>query len=667
MKTELKIALGQMEVIPNRPRKNVDTMLHMMDHAREMGVHLIAFPEMCVGGYLLSDKWLTDDFCLDLMAYHETLLEASNGLALAFGNVHLDKEVNERTGSDSFHPNEDGRTRKYNAVYVIQDGQYAPRTKENHILPPGVQPKVLLPNYRVFDDERYFLSAKDIAADFDLSLEDLLQPFRIRVGEEERLIGFELCEDLWCNDYRRALAALNPTKILIQNEAECVVNISASPWTYGKNRARDRRVLFIREDCGEHSAPFFYVNCVGVQNNGKNILTYDGGSTAYNKEGRPFRLSEKAYQQELIAVQEREWDGTSLARKEQSKIAQKHQALLEAIRHFRETMGAEEHPRFLLGLSGGVDSSVAAALLVEAVGPEKVYGVNMPTRFNRDATKKAARHAAKALGIHYAVIPIQPLVEANAERLEAVDLEGTGHSLSALNLENIQAKIRGTAILSNLAAKLGGIFVNTGNKLEIALGYTTLYGDTGGAFSVLGDLTKVEVFALARHLNENVWGREVIPWELLPDDLCRFPEEGIPPSAELRETQVDPMKFGYHDALLDAFTDYRKKTPEDILRWYVEGRLAEELEMDPRLLTRWGLEDPIVFVQDLEWFCRLIDTNVFKRIQSPPIIVTSKSAFGFDIRESLLPHRMSEAYRNLKNRLLKSDSFRKGDFVNEEK
>ena len=137
------------------------------------------------------------------MEYNEILNEASNGIAIAYGNIYVDKFINKRVNDDSFHPNKDGRSRKYNSVYVFQDGNSVSRLRETKILPPGIQPKSLLPNYRIFDDERYFFSTQDIAKDFGVSLESLLQPLLLRIDREEVSIGFELCEDLWCNDYRR--------------------------------------------------------------------------------------------------------------------------------------------------------------------------------------------------------------------------------------------------------------------------------------------------------------------------------------------------------------------------------------------------------------------------------------------------------------------------------
>jgi len=223
--------------------------------------------------------------------------------------------------------------------------------------------------------------------------------------------------------------------------------------------------------------------------------------------------------------------------------------------------------------------------------------------------------------------------------------------LSVLIEENVQAKIRGTSILSNLAAKYGGIFPNNGNKLEIALGYATLYGDWGGAISLLGDLTKTEVYELARYLNERVFEREVIPALLIPDALFRFRPDQIAPTAELKDNQIDPMKFGYHCALLEAMTDYKKKSPEDVMRWFLDGTLHLHLGIEHELMVRWGVHRAEEFLTDLDWFSRSIRNAVFKRVQSPPIIVTSKSAYGYDIRESILPEVESAEAVRLKSEI----------------
>ncbi len=638
-----------MEVKPGRPMKNLETLLSMIDEAKRQGADLIAFPEMCVGGYLIGDKHLNDSYCRNLMEFNEALKRASKGIAIAYGNIFLDEKINERTEDSNFHPNKDGRARRYNAVYVFQDGKEAERA--GAILPEGVQPKTLHPNYRIFDDERYFFSLKDVAKDFGAEIESLAQPFLLEIGGRKIPVGFEICEDLWCEDYRKDGKALNPTKMLIENGAELIVNISASPWTYGKNSARDKRVRFLKEESGEDFVPFLYVNCTGVQNNGKNFVAFDGGSTAYNAMGEPVIFSKAPFRQELIVFEGKDLDNKGMARLEPFAIEQKYNAIIEGLRHIKDTIGSHEDPKFVIGISGGVDSAVVAAMLVRAVGPGKVLGMNMPTRYNSQLTKGIAAEVARKLGIAYESIPIETLVEENARLIDEVDADGSGRKLTEFNMENLQAKIRGTCLLSNIAAKYGAIFTNNGNKLEVALGYATLYGDIGGAIAPIADLTKAEVFEMARYLNEHVFHQELIPETLLPDQLYRF-REGAAPSAELKNNQIDPMKFGYHDALIVAMTDYKKKGPEDVMKWYLEGKLEEKLGITTELIKRWGIDEPAEFVRDLEWFCSAMERSVFKRVQAPPIIITSKSAYGYDIRESITPYEPTLEFLRLKDQVL---------------
>jgi NAD+ synthase (glutamine-hydrolysing) len=659
----MKIALGQIEVVPGKPDVNISKMLKMIDQAKEKGVHLIVFPEMSVGGYLLGDKWTSEEFCLDLMNKNKALIDASNGIAIAFGNVFVDNEINKRVNDNNLHPNKDGRVRKYNAVYVFQNGKPAKRLKETKILPEGVEPKTLLPNYRIFDDQRYFYSKENIAIDFNSDLKELYQPFLIEVNGQNIPIGFEICEDLWCEDYRRNLQALNPTKMLIENGARFIINISASPWTFGKNSARDRRVLFLKKESNNSFVPFFYVNCTGAQNNGKNIITFDGGSTVYNKDGLSEVFAESAYKEELI-ITDTDNLGFSKKREEKSKIAQKYSAIIQGIRYMKSMNGLDEHQSFVIGLSGGIDSAVVAALLVIAVGKEKVFAINMPTKYNSEKTKDAALYIAKKLGISYTVIPIEDISNINEELIDRFDIDRSMRKLSILNIENVQAKIRGTTILSNLAAKYGALFPNNGNKVEVMLGYATLYGDINGSLCPIADLTKCEVVELAKYLNNEIFKDKIIPESLIPDKLWRFREDQIMPTAELKEKQVDPMKFGYHCALIEAMMDYKKISPAEILEMYLNGKLDSYLDkyfeglfekpngLTYELMKRWEVDNPRIFIEDFEWFIKLFYKNIFKRIQAPPIIITSKTSFGYDLRESILPYVTTNKYNELKEKIL---------------
>jgi NAD+ synthase (glutamine-hydrolysing) len=621
----MRVALAQMRVLPGRPDRNVATMATLIDEARDRGCRFVAFPEMCVGGYLLGDRWLEDAWNEELLAQNERIRALSDGIVVVYGNVHLDKSA----------VNKDGRVRKYNAGYAFYDRRALPRPGP---VPDGVAIKSLLPNYREFDDERYFFSLLDLALDLGVPVDALLQPFEVHIDGETFRFGVEICEDLWFSDYRCAGRPLNVMRHLIANGAQCIFNLSASPWTFGKDRARNHRIQESHRDAGAF-VPFYYVNCVGTQNNGKNLVVFDGDSTIYDERARVVAAASTPFAQELVVH-----DTTRVERivkQPPAMVEAKYRAILEGIRGLDETMGNSSFP-YVIGISGGIDSALVACLLCDAIGSARVIGFNMPSRYNSPETRSYAAHLAERLGVPLHTVPIEELVAANNRLLEPF-------RPSDLNRENVQAKVRGTNILSNVAGIHGGVMTCNGNKVEIAFGYATLYGDVNGAIAPIGDLLKTEIFAMSRFLNEEVYEREVIPAALLPDDSFEF---GFPPSAELTTGQVDPMKWGYHDALVEAFTTYRRASAETILAWFLDGCLAERLGIPARLLTRYGLDDPRTFVEDLEWAVGAMQRAVFKRIQAPPIIILSKGSYGFDIRESQLPVCWTARYRELKERLL---------------
>ena len=234
-------------------------------------------------------------------------------------------------------------------------------------------------------------------------------------------------------------------------------------------------------------------------------------------------------------------------------------------------------------------------------------------------------------------------------RIRDVEFERAGGSYTRLVDENIQARIRGSDMLAGIASKCGLIYTNNGNKTEVALGYATLYGDVNGAVAPNADLYKTQVFALARHLNETVFRRDVIARNLVDGSTV--------PSAELSDAQDvtrglgDPIKYGYHDALLRQLIEYRRH-PLDLLEWYREGTLLERIGWDDAERFRAYFPQPRHFVDDLEWIDAQVRINCFKRIQAPPIIVLSKRAFGFDLRESQLPAYTPRAYERAKRAML---------------
>jgi NAD+ synthase (glutamine-hydrolysing) len=622
----MKIALAQMEVVPGLPERNFAVMRDFVSRAVGEQCRIIAFPEMCVGGYLLSDRWTESGWCEYLAAFNARIRDLSEDIAIVYGNVFVDLA----------NKNKDGRPRKFNAGYGFYKRKPLAR---KGMLPEGVTIKSLLPNYRIFDDERYFFSLQEFAEDARVPIEELLHPFEIEIDGAVYKFGVEICEDLWFNDYRYQGKPFNISRYLVRNGAQFIFNLSASPWTYGKDRARNNRIHDSKRDIGSF-VPFFYVNCVGVQNNGKNLVLFDGDSTVYNHRAEVVRFARAPFEEELL-VFESALEGPAVTKQPLSAAEATYRAVVRGIRGMDDIMGNGTFP-YVIGLSGGIDSAVVACLLCRAVGRERVIAFNLPTRYNSDATKSIAAHVAGKLGVRLRSIPIEELVAVN-ERL----LSPFGPT--EFNRENIQAKIRGTNILSNVAGIMNGLLTNNGNKVEIALGYATLYGDINGAIAPIGDLLKTEIFDLARFLNTEIFRDEVIPASLIPNEHFEFE---VPPSAELRDKQVDPMKWGYHDALIKAFTDYQKTSPETVLEWYLDRSLRRRLHIPEKLFAAYGLHDPALFVSDLEWVVAGMQRAVYKRIQAPPIIILSKSSFGYDIRESQLAPCFTDKYRELKARIL---------------
>jgi NAD+ synthase (glutamine-hydrolysing) len=691
----VKIALAQIDVIPNRPLHNVEQILSMAWDAIKQGNHLIAAPEMAIKGYLVGDKWLNDEYCRDAMEYNTVLQDASagifrvkdkkfsadgtgdivkaeRGIAIAYGNIFLDEKLADRVDETSWHPNEDGRVRRYNGINIFQHGEPVRRAKPVAYLPEGFEPKTLLPNYRIFDDKRFFHSLLQVAQDFNVPLEDLLEPFVIDVDGKERRIGLTVCEDLYIKDYRKDREPINVSRTLIEKGAEAIINCSTSPWTFGKVGNRDRQVAFLAEDCNAHGTAFvsfYYVNPVGAQNNGKNIVPFDGASTIYGEDAQPKVIAAEQYKPQLISAKTTELRGPSIIRHEKPKIGQKLDAIIAGMKHLPRMMhGGDTMPKIVIGASGGIDSSVALYVATKAAGAEKVLAVNMPTSINERETIESAELTANALGLTLISVPITDIVDAVHNTMKQHVFSKLGmpqEDRYKLTKENIQAKIRGTDNLSNIAAFYGGIFTNNGNKNEILRGYATLYGDVGGAIAILGDLTKAEVFALGQYINE-IEGREVISTKLFPDALYRFAKDKIPPKAALDESnRVDPIKFGYECALIDTFMDYNQASTVDILKCFQKGslhtligaKLGKNAEFGYELMQRWNMHKPQNFVQHLEEMAFGLDWAVFKHIQTPPLIMTGKNSFGSDYRESILPHELTRSHYRVKDSILAGNDY----------
>ena len=626
-----RIVLVQMEVAPGRPDRNVARMLERIERHRDAEV--VVFSEMCVPGYLIGDAWEIDALVTDFADWSETVREASAGLTVLFGNVAVDPA----------RLSEDGRLRKFNAVWVCHDGEYVRRSGLPAELPCGVHPKTLHPNYRFFDDDRHFHSVRKLAGEHGRPVADWTVPYEVprRDGGAFRF-GVQVCEDVWCQDYAGEDGVLDTVAMWRRNGAEAVFNLSASPWTWEKNEKRHRTV---REVLARSPLPFFYVNQVGAQNNGKNVLVFDGDTTAYAPDGRVIGRLPAWKEGELrvggtpdaaSVASPRETDvrpapGAGLAvwpgrARELDAIAN---ALSTGLRHLDSLRGGAA--RFLVGVSGGVDSSLVTALLAHVLGPERVLAVNMPTRFNSELTRNNARELCARLGVDYLVCPIEELYERVAGIVRGARFAACDGDYTTLVDENVQARIRGADVLAGLAAKFGAVFTNNGNKTETALGYATLYGDVNGAIAPIADLYKTDVFALARHLNETVFGREVIPANLY--DGTTVPSAELSGAQDVTKGLGDPIRYGYHDAVLRQMIEYRHHLVE-FLEWMLEGSFFERIGWDGSDGSLDNFAGAEEWIADLEWIDRQLRVNYFKRIQAPPIIVVSKRAFGFDLRES---------------------------------
>ena len=632
-------------------------MLEYIERAREAGAAIVAFPEMCIPGYILGDTWEIDALVEDYESWSAVIRDASRGIAVVFGNVALDRDV----------IGEDGRVRKLNAAWVCHDGRFVERAGLPAPLPHGVHPKTLHPNYRFFDDDRHFYSLRKIAGETGTRIRDWTVPYDIPTERGVVRLGVQLCEDIWHQDYRYRHEPLDTLHAWHRAGADLVINLSASPWTWQKN---DKRNRVVREAMARSPVPFFYVNQVGAQNNGKNILVFDGDTCGYRTDGTiagrasPWReamlvldggsaagegaAAAPPAQARSTPDRERNSEDRMEIGSAQTEIEAIHDAIVTGLRHLDHLRGGGG--RYLIGVSGGIDSSVVACMLRIAFGPERVFAVNMPTRFNAGVTRENARALCEALAVDYLSCPIEDLYRALSARIRDLEFPRESGAYTRLVDENIQARIRGSDMLAGLAAKFGLVFTNNGNKTEVALGYATLYGDVNGAVAPIADLYKTQVFALARHLNETVFRSEVVPRNLIDGDTV--------PSAELSDAQDvtrgrgDPIKYGYHDALLRQLVEYRRH-PLDILEWYRTGELLERIGWEDEERFRAYFPETRDFIDDLEWIEQQMRVNFFKRIQAPPIVVLSKRAFGFDLRESQLPAYSPRAYERAKQGLLR--------------
>lgn len=629
----IKICSCQLEVEAGQPSVNLAKMLSLIEEAKKNNADIIVFPEMAVPGYFIGDTWDSSSFLRDCEDCGRELIEAADGIVVIFGNIAIDWQKKNR----------DGRERKYNALFVAQNKQLL--SAENAVYPFAI--KTLHPNYREFDDSRYFCSTTMLATELRKDVRDLIKPFTLNIKGKLFSIGCVLCEDGWNDDY-----PLSPIDILCAGKKpDIIFNISASPYTLGKNNKRHR--IFSRH-AKVNNVPIVYVNKVGIQNNGKTVYTFDGSSTVYAADGSIAAYA-MPYQEinQYIGFPLKQRAVQDLASDiEKDDIACIYKALVYGISKFLQKIHMR---KVVIGISGGIDSAVAAALYSKTIGPENVLLVNMPSVYNSSTTKDLARDMAENLGCAYAVVPIQESVDYTIKQFTSIKIYHASANvperikISSFTAENIQARDRSARVLAGLAAAIGAGFTCNANKAETTVGYSTLYGDQAGFLATLADLWKYQIYGLAHYINKVVYQKEVIPQAVID----------IVPSAELSANQNvdegkgDPLKYPYHDYLFRAFVErWDKATPEDILTWYSNGILEEKIGCAPGLVKKY-FATAAEFIADLErWWNLFSGMAVAKRIQAPPIMAVSRRAYGFDQREAQNGPYYTRKYAVLKRQLL---------------
>jgi len=526
----MKISLCQINPTVGAIDRNVDLIMKWYQKAVAAGSELTVFPELALVGYPPQDLLLRRRF-LDKAEMALKSIAEKTTVPMIIGNPLR----------------ENGEL--YNCAFVCSNGEIT-----------GHYKKRLLPTYDVFDEDRYFTSGES------------MEVIEVRFGDSLVKIGMQICEDLWDEDY-----ACNLAKLLKEKGAEYIVNISASPYRVG--RLADRSKLIVSK-VTETALPFFYCNIVGAQDE----LIFDGQSLAYDGKGNLIGQG-SAFEEDIVLV---DLENPAPIQLKTSGREQKiYNALVLGVRdYFRKT----GYKKAVLGLSGGIDSSLTGCIAVDALGPNNVHGVSMPSRYSSDHSRNDAKTLAKNLGIDYRTISIESIIGEFDESLEE-SFNGTEPGVAE---ENIQARVRGSLLMA-LSNKFNWLVLSTGNKTELAMGYCTLYGDMNGGLAVISDLSKTDVYALSRWVNEEA-------------DSERIPVNSIekPPSAELRPDQVDPFDYDVVSPIVSA--------------------LIED-EQSPTELMAEGADQELV--KDIS---RRIRINEYKRRQAAPGLRVTSKAFGIGRR-----------------------------------
>ena len=553
----LKLTLAQLNLTVGDVQGNVARMVQAAHQAAMEGSRLIVFPELALTGYYPGDLLDEPGFGRQIDAGLDALRAASRALP----------ELAWVVGTPLRH---DGPGKKlHNGLLVLQAGEELLRYA-----------KQLLPTYNVFDERRHFEPGPDVAK-------------VLRLGTTQ--VGLLICEDGWndeADDYR-----VNPFDRLRDAAPELVISLNASPSNVGK---REQRHQVFGAASRRNGLPILYVNHVG----GHDQLVYDGASFAVEPdEGVVFeavRFDECVHTLGFVDGRFVELDGRRPARPDPaglSTLAFYRAQIVLGLRDYARRCGFRQA---VVGSSGGIDSALTLALAVEALGPENVVGITLPSSFPSSGSVSDSEALCRNLGIPLLNHPIQGAVEA----LKAQFASSFGAPMQGLTLENLQARVRGTVLMAYSNAH-GHLLLTTGNKSEVSVGYCTLYGDTNGGLGLIGDLYKTEVFALSRHLNEAA-GRELIPEAILVKE----------PSAELAPGQRDSDSLPPYPVL------------DEVLKGMIEGERLSAREREAAEACLAGLRACEEGRALIERVARLVHRSEYKRRQAPPLIRLRARAFG---------------------------------------
>lgn len=541
----MKVALAQINPTVGDVEGNLERILADIERARASRAQLVVFPELAVFGYPPKDLVLRHDLV-------DRNLEALDRIASQC------RDINAVVGCVLRDTNSPGPGLVNAAAFC----------GEGHVV--ETYAKVLLPTYDVFDERRYFTPGRRVST------------VVVRLGNRVMRVGLSVCEDLW-NDRQfegRRIYGTDPIAHTAHAGADLLVNVSASPYRAGIQKSRE--ALFAQQ-IREHRIPLVCVNQIG----GNDDLLFDGASLVLDAKGEIIARA-KAFEEDFLVV---ELDQPDNARIEPypDRTDSIRQGLVLGIRDYVHKCGFESA---VIGLSGGIDSAVTAALAVESLGPQRVQCVALPSRYSSGESIDDARTLAENLGVAFLVMPVEKVHNALEEAV-ATQFARAPSSAGTVAEENMQARIRG-AILMALSNKFGSLLLTTGNKSELAVGYCTLYGDMCGGLAVLSDVPKTTVYELARRIN-GAAGRSVIPERTLTKA----------PSAELKANQTDQDSLPPYevlDAILEHYVEYERSVDDIVSR---------------------GFDRTTV-----EWVSHMVDRSEFKRKQAAVGLKVTSRAFG---------------------------------------